>query len=192
MKVWCRPRRTRAAPGGGRAPAVSPHVGGLSETGGDAFSWPMRPVSSGPLGLWPVMARPWGCLCSVKEHFEDTREKNEVLLGEFFLSPRLRTLLSPERDAWPLGVQPPLDKQSNAWQRYTPCSVCYLGQSLLCVAHRCPSARDGTGQKCAPFSPCRASPSIESEEDTVAELARQLQESASKLQSLRVEVRRRP
>ncbi|XP_066878983.1 HAUS augmin-like complex subunit 7 isoform X2 [Kogia breviceps] len=86
---------------------------------------------------------------SVEEHFEDTREKNEALLEEFFSSPCLQVLRSPECDAWPLGVQPLPDKQSNAWQR--------------------------------------TSPSIESEEDKVAELARKLRESASKLQSLRVE-----
>ena len=38
-------------------------------------------------------------------------------------------------------------------------------------------------------SPCRASPCVELEDVNVVELGRQLQESAAKLQALRVEVR---
>ncbi|XP_019680036.1 HAUS augmin-like complex subunit 7 isoform X1 [Felis catus] len=86
---------------------------------------------------------------SVKEHLEDTREKNEVLLGELFSSPHLQTLLSPECEPWSLDIQPFLRQQSGAWQRASPC--------------------------------------VELEDVNVVELGRQLQESAAKLQALRVE-----
>uniref|UniRef100_A0A8D1IP92 HAUS augmin like complex subunit 7 n=1 Tax=Sus scrofa TaxID=9823 RepID=A0A8D1IP92_PIG len=122
---------------------------------------------------------------STKEHLEDIREKNEALLGELFLSPHLQTLLSPDCDPGPLDVQPLLDKPRGDRRRCVPCSTSYLGQSLPCGFY--PSGRHGTEHKCPPFSPCSTSPSVELEEEKVAELARQLQESTSKLQALRTE-----
>lgn len=116
----------------------------------------------------------------MKEPSRDTRKKNEVLLGTVF-SPHPQTLLTPECDSWPLDVQPILNKQSDDWQRYVPYLV--RCDRPFCVAH------SGMELEASPFSPCRASPSVGSEEVKVAELARHLQESAAKLQVLRVEVR---
>ncbi|XP_037368674.1 HAUS augmin-like complex subunit 7 [Talpa occidentalis] len=92
-----------------------------------------------------------GCTggCSTREHFEDTREKNEALLGELFSCSYLQSLLSPECDPWPLDMRPLLEQRSEEWRR--------------------------------------ASPSVESEEEKVVELTKQLQESTTRLQALRAE-----
>lgn len=129
------------------------------------------------------------------EHFEDTREKNEALLGELFSSPHLQMLLNPECDPWPLDMQSLLNKQSDDWQWYV------LLEALAAAPWPCyPSPRllgsvtadnPGSGElQVSPFSSCRASASAKSEEEEkLAELARQLQESAAKLHALRTEVR---
>lgn len=54
---------------------------------------------------------------SVQEHFEDTREKNETLLGEVFSSFQLQMLLSPECAPWYLDMQSLLDEEGSDWQR---------------------------------------------------------------------------
>lgn len=56
----------------------------------------------------------------MENHFEDTSEKNEALLGELFSSSHLETLLSPECDLWSLDMQSLLNDQGGNWQRYGP------------------------------------------------------------------------
>ncbi|XP_039722862.1 HAUS augmin-like complex subunit 7 [Pteropus medius] len=87
---------------------------------------------------------------SVEEHFKDTKEKTEALLGDFFSSSHLQVLLSPESDLWSMDWES-FDKQSSDWQR------------------------------------TKSSAELAEEEEKVAELARQLQESAAKVQALRTE-----
>lgn len=56
------------------------------------------------------------CLCSVQQHFKDTKEKNEALLGDLFSGSHLQVLLSPESDLWSMDWES-FDKQSSGWQR---------------------------------------------------------------------------
>ncbi|XP_005414173.1 PREDICTED: HAUS augmin-like complex subunit 7 isoform X1 [Chinchilla lanigera] len=86
---------------------------------------------------------------SVKEHFEDTAEKNDVLLDEFFSGTNLEMLLNPKSEPGPLDTQPVLQNQSNECE--------------------------GAG------------PLAQSEQEKVAELARQLQEGTARLWALRTE-----
>nr|KAF6435540.1 HAUS augmin like complex subunit 7 [Rousettus aegyptiacus] len=87
---------------------------------------------------------------SVQQHFKDTKEKNEALLGDLFSGSHLQVLLSPESDLWSMDWES-FDKQSSGWQR------------------------------------AKSSAELAEEEEKVAELARQLQESVAKVQALRTE-----
>ncbi|XP_023561092.1 HAUS augmin-like complex subunit 7 isoform X2 [Octodon degus] len=49
---------------------------------------------------------------SVKEHVEDTVEKNEIMLAELFSGTNVDALLNSELELWPLDVQPALEGQS--------------------------------------------------------------------------------
>lgn len=136
----------------------------------------------------------------MQEHFEDTREKNEALLGELFSSFHLQTLLSPDCALWSLDIQSVLDEQGDDWQRYGPHVVLWPGTLFQVWPMKAQS------WQCPLLSPCRPSLPVELEEEEeeeeqeeeegedregekVVELARQLQESAAKLQALRSEVR---
>ncbi|KAF6390096.1 HAUS augmin like complex subunit 7 [Rhinolophus ferrumequinum] len=103
---------------------------------------------------------------SVQEHFEDTREKNEELLGELFSSFHLQTLLSPDCALWSLDMQTVLDEQDDDCQR--PSLSVELEEEEEEEEQEEEEGEDEEGEK-------------------VVELARQLQESAAKLQALRSE-----
>ncbi|XP_016070625.1 PREDICTED: HAUS augmin-like complex subunit 7 isoform X1 [Miniopterus natalensis] len=107
---------------------------------------------------------------SVEEQFEDTREKNEELLGDLYSSSQLRTLLSPKCDPSSLDVQPP-NKQGDGKQGDGKQSDGKQGDGKQ-------------GDNCQ-----RAKPSVVElkEEKNVLELAKQLQESVDRMQALRAE-----
>ncbi|KAM6151632.1 HAUS augmin-like complex subunit 7 [Rhynchocyon petersi] len=89
---------------------------------------------------------------SVEQHFGDTKEKNESLLGDLLSDPHLQSLLSPESDLLPVDIEHILDQKLTTTFSHRP------GVTLEAE-----------------------------EEKQVAELARQLQESASKLLELQAE-----
>lgn len=120
-----------------------------------------------------------GSVCSAEDCLEDFQEKNELLLASVFSLGHPQWLLSPAWDTWPLDVQPLL---------------CGLHNDHKEVLEQCtPPARDSLHwnphNQPLPFQDTQAGFSAWQAQDEVKKLVVQLQETTSRLETLRSEVR---